>query len=632
MDKKQDVKKVFDIQEELKKLPNKPGVYIMKDINGDIIYIGKAVVLKNRVRQYFQSLSNQTPKVRAMVSHIKEFEYIVTDTELEALILECNLIKKHRPKFNILLKDDKSYPYIKVTMNEDFPRILMTRRIEKDGAKYFGPYTSVFAVRETIDLVKKLFPIKTCSKVLPRDIGKGRPCLNYHIYQCLGPCQGNVSKDEYRALMQDICSFLGGRQEDIIKRLEKDMKEAADKLEFEKAAKIRDKINSLRHIAEKQKIISTAMEDQDVIAFAKSETDSCIQVFFIRGGKLIGREHFILEGTSDVSDSELMTAFVKQFYSSAAYVPSQVILQEDIDEIDIIEKWLSSKRTAKTHIKVPRRGEKLKLVEMVSKNALIELNQFKERIKKETALANEGMKKLKELLNLERLPQRIEAYDISNTGSTEIVGSMVVFENGAPKKSDYRRFKIKSTNIQNDYQSMQEVIFRRFKRAQREMIGNDADDKKEIGEGGTGFGTLPDVLLVDGGIGHVNAVRSVLGEFDFNIPVYGMVKDDNHRTRGLVSGKNEFDLSKDIILLRFVTAIQDEAHRFALEYNKKLRAKRYSGSVLDSIEGVGLKRKKALIKHFGSVRAIKEAEPDEIAKVKGISKELAQKIYDYFRQ
>lgn len=623
---------MFDIQEELKKLPDKPGVYIMKDINGEIIYIGKAVVLKNRVRQYFQSLSNQAPKVRAMVSNIREFEYIVTDTELEALILECNLIKRHRPKFNILLKDDKSYPYIKVTMNEDFPRILMTRRVEKDGAKYFGPYTSVFAVRETIDLVKKLFPIKTCNKVLPRDAGKSRPCLNYYIYQCLGPCQGNVKRDEYRAFMQDICNFLGGRQENIIKRLEKDMKEASDNLDFEKAARIRDKINSLKHITEKQKIISTAMEDQDVIAFAKGETDSCIQVFFIRGGKLIGREHFILEGTADVSDGELMTAFVKQFYSSAAYVPNQVILQEDIDEISIIERWLSSKRTSKTHIKVPRKGEKLRLVEMVSKNALIELTQFKERIKKETVLAKEGIEKLKELLNLERLPERIEAYDISNTGSTEIVASMVVFVKGSPEKSDYRRFKIKSTDMQNDYQSMQEVIYRRFKRAQKEILQRDSGDKKGIGEKDSGFGRLPDILLVDGGLGHVNAVRRTLEEFEFNIPVYGMVKDDKHRTRGLVSEKIEFDLSKDIILLRFVTAIQDEAHRFALEYNKKLRTKRYSGSVLDNIEGVGPKRKKMLFKHFGSVKGIKAAKPDEIAKVKGISRDLAQKIYDYFRQ
>lgn len=617
---------MFDIQEELKKLPEKPGVYIMKDKNGEIIYIGKAVVLKNRVRQYFQSLAKQAPKVQAMVPQIKEFEFIVTDTELEALILECNLIKKHRPKFNILLKDDKSYPYIKVTMNEGYPRILITRKIEKDGAKYFGPYTSGFAVKETIDFIKKLFPIKTCSKVLPRDAGKDRPCLNYYIYQCMGPCQGNVSNEEYRALMTDICNFLGGKQEEIIKRLEDEMKEASESLEFEKAARIRDKIASLKHIAQKQKIVSTAMEDQDIIAFAKGDADSCIQVFFIRGGKLIGREHFIFEGAADVSDSELMTAFIKQFYSSAAYVPNQIILQEDIDEISIIETWLSSKRSSKVYIKVPRKGEKLRLVEMVSRNALIALTQFKERMKKESALAKEGLEKLKFLLDLENLPQRIEAYDISNTGSSEIVASMVVFEKGFPQKSEYRRFKIKSTNIQNDYQSMQEVIYRRFKRAEKEALDKDGSNNKS-----TRFLELPDLILVDGGLGHVNAVLGTLEGFDVNVPVYGMVKDDNHRTRGLVSTKEEFDLSKDITLLRFVTSIQDEAHRFALEYNKKLRAKRYKGSVLDDIEGVGPKRKKALIKHFGSVKNIKTAEVGELAAVEGISRELAQKVYDHFR-
>lgn len=617
---------MFDIQEELKKLPEKPGVYIMKDKNGEIIYIGKAVVLKNRVRQYFQSLAKQAPKVQAMVPQIKEFEFIVTDTELEALILECNLIKKHRPKFNILLKDDKSYPYIKVTMNEGYPRILITRKIEKDGAKYFGPYTSGFAVKETIDFIKKLFPIKTCSKVLPRDAGKDRPCLNYYIYQCMGPCQGNVSNEEYRALMTDICNFLGGKQEEIIKRLEDEMKEASESLEFEKAARIRDKIASLKHIAQKQKIVSTAMEDQDIIAFAKGDADSCIQVFFIRGGKLIGREHFIFEGAADVSDSELMTAFIKQFYSSAAYVPNQIILQEDIDEISIIETWLSSKRSSKVYIKVPRKGEKLRLVEMVSRNALIALTQFKERMKKESALAKEGLEKLKFLLDLENLPQRIEAYDISNTGSSEIVASMVVFEKGFPQKSEYRRFKIKSTNIQNDYQSMQEVIYRRFKRAEKEALDKDGSNNKS-----TRFLELPDLILVDGGLGHVNAVLGTLEGFDVNVPVYGMVKDDNHRTRGLVSIKEEFDLSKDITLLRFVTSIQDEAHRFALEYNKKLRAKRYKGSVLDDIEGVGPKRKKALIKHFGSVKNIKTAEVGELAAVEGISRELAQKVYDHFR-
>lgn len=612
---------MFNIQEELKKLPEKPGVYIMKDVNGEIIYVGKAVVLKNRVRQYFQSLSNQTPKVQAMVRRIKEFEYIVTDTELEALILECNLIKKYRPKFNIMLKDDKNYPYIKVTMNEEYPRILMTRKVEKDGAKYFGPYTSAFAVKNTIDLIKKLFPIKSCNKVFTKDGKKQRPCLNYHIYQCLGPCQGDVNKQEYRALMDDICSFLGGKQDEIIKRLEDEMLKASENMEFEKAASLRDKISSLRHIAQKQKVVSNVMSDQDVIAFSKDPTDSCVQVFFIRGGKLIGREHFIFEGVGDVSDSELMTSFIKQFYTSAAYVPSEIVLQEDIDEADIIERWLSSKREAKVHIKVPRKGEKLKLVEMVSQNALIALNQFKENIKNQDKLAREGMERLKEVLELEELPNRIEAYDISNTGSTEMVASMVVFENGHPDKKEYRRFKIKSLESQNDYASMQEVIFRRFNRARKEKEENTTDVK---------FSRLPNLILVDGGLGHVNSVVNVLEEMNISIPVAGMVKDDRHRTRGLVTRDMEYDLSKDMNLLRFITSIQDEAHRFAVEYNRKLVQKRYKGSELDSIEGIGPKRKKALINHFGSLKNIKQASIKDLEAVEGISPGLAIKIYEYF--
>jgi len=606
----------FDIQEELKKLPDKPGVYIMKDENGEIIYIGKAVVLKNRVRQYFQSQSNQSPKVKAMVARIKEFEYIVTDSELEALILECNLIKKHRPKFNILLKDDKSYPYIKVTMNEEYPRILMTRKMQKDGAKYFGPYSNVSAVRETIDLLKKLFPVKTCNKVLPRDIGKDRPCLNYYIYQCLGPCQGGVDKEEYRGLMKDICNFLGGRQDDIIKRLEAQMMIEAEKLQFEKAARLRDKINSLRHIAEKQKVLSTTLEDQDVIAFAKSPTDACIQVFFIRGGKLIGREHFILEGTAEVEDKELMLSFIKQFYGAAAYIPGEIILQEDIDEINLIERWLSDKKAARVHIKVPRKGEKLKLIEMVSQNALIALNQFKEKIKDEEETVKEGLEGLAQILNMESVPSRIEAYDISNTGTTEMVASMVVFEQGLPARKEYRRFKIKSTEGQNDYASMQEVIFRRFKHAEKEN-----DDK---------FSKMPDLILLDGGRGHLNAVLEVLNDINVNVCAAGMVKDGKHRTRGLVTIQGEIDLSGRLPVLRLITAIQDEAHRFALEYNKKLRSKRYSGSTLDEIEGIGAKRKKALIKHFGSISKIREADVDELSKVEGISRSLAEKIYEYF--
>ncbi len=613
---------MFDIQEELKKLPDKPGVYIMKDENGTIIYVGKAVVLKNRVKQYFQSSSNHTPKVRAMVPRIKEFEYIVTDSELEALILECNLIKKHRPKFNILLKDDKHYPYIKVTMNEDYPRILMTRRIDKDGAKYFGPYSNAYAVKETIDLLKKLFPIKTCNKVFPRDIGKQRPCLNFYIYQCLGPCRGDINKEEYRNLMKDICSFLGGKQEEVIKRLEQQMGAAAENLEFEKAADLRNKISSLKHIAEKQKVLSTAMEDQDIIAFAKDTTDSCVQVFFIRSGKLIGREHFIFEAVGEVEDKELMSSFIKQFYSSAAYVPGEIILQEDIDELNIIESWLTDKRSGRVHIKVPRRGEKLHMVDMVSRNALLALTQFKNKVRNDEAMVKEGLEFIASFAGLDEKPERIEAYDISNTGSTEIVASMVVFEKGKPRNKEYRRFKIKSSSTQNDYASMQETIFRRFRHAERE---------REEGAGGEGkFTTLPDLILVDGGLGHVNAVTEVLKELGVKIKVMGMVKDDSHRTRGLVDGAGEIDLHSSLPALRFVTAIQDEAHRFAIEYNKKLRQKRYTGSILDEIGGIGPKRKKALIRHFGSVSRIKTAELPELMAVEGITKPVAEKIYDHF--
>lgn len=619
---------MFDIQEELKKLPDKPGVYIMKDENNEIIYVGKAVVLKNRVRQYFQASARHSPKVLAMIGRIKEFEYIVTDSELEALILECNLIKKYKPKLNILLKDDKHYPYIKVTMSEDYPRVLMTRRLEKDGAKYFGPYSNTHAVREAIDLIKKLFPIKTCSRVFPRDIGKERPCLNYHIYQCLGPCRGDVNKEEYKAVMKDVCNFLSGKQEEIISKLEEQMKNAAGNMEFEKAAKLRDKINSIKHIAEKQKVLSTAMEDQDVIAFAKGATDSCIQVFFIRAGKLIGKEHFIFEGIGDVQDGELMTSFLKQFYSSAAYVPPEIVLQdgtvrqEAFDELNIIERWLTEKRAARVHIKVPRKGEKRHLVDMVAQNAVIALNQYKDRLKNEDGAKSEGLNKLVELLGLEEIPRRIEAYDISNTGTSEMVASMVVFEDGAPANSQYRRFKIKAVDTQNDYASMQEVIYRRFKHAEKEREENPFADGK--------FTIMPDIILIDGGLGHLKAVIKVMEEIGVHIPAYGMVKDDKHRTRGLVSETQEFNLSTDLPLLRFVTAIQDEAHRFAVEYNRKLRKKRYEGSSLDDIEGVGPKRKKALIKHFGSVKSIKNAEVDDLMAVDGITKAVAERVYDYF--
>lgn len=613
---------MFDIQEELKKLPDKPGVYIMKDENEDIIYIGKAVVLKNRVRQYFQPSLNAAPKVHEMVSRIREFEYIVTESELEALILECNLISKHKPVFNVLLKYGKHYPYIKVTLNEEYPRILMTRTMEKDGARYFGPYTSSTAVRETIDLLKKLFPLKSCSKVLPRDIGKDRPCLNYYIYQCLAPCQGDVNKEEYRNLMKDICLFLGGKQEEIIKRLEKQMQEASENLDFERAMNLRDKINSIRHITEKQKVLTDPDIDQDVIAAASENTDSCVQIFFIRGGKLIGREHFILEGYGDAEKKELLCSFVKQFYGTAAFIPGEIILQAEIDDIDVIEKWLGEKREGRVHIKIPQRGEKLHMVEMVAQNALIALKQFKDRLNKEGIVSSEGLEGITGLLELDAKPHRIEAYDISNTGTSEMVASMVVFENGMPANKEYRKFKIRSVDGQNDYASMQEVIHRRFRHAEKE--------KAEGVKGEGKFTKLPDLILVDGGLGHVNAVTDVLRDMGINIPIAGMVKDDRHRTRGLVTRQKEVDLSENLPVLRFVTAIQDEAHRFAVKYNKTLREKRYSRSELDEIEGIGAKRKKALIKHFGSVSRIKSAGIDDLQAVEGISAAVAEKIYDYF--
>jgi excinuclease ABC subunit C len=611
----------FDIQSELKNVPEKPGVYIMKDEAGEIIYVGKAVVLKNRLRQYFQSLSGQTPKVQAMVPRIKRFEYIVTDSELEALILECNLIKKHKPRFNILLKDDKSYPYIKITLNEEYPRILMTRRFEQDGARYFGPYTNAGAVKQTIDLLKKIFPIKTCAKVLPRDIGKDRPCLNYHIYQCLAPCRGDVDSGEYRALMMDICSFLEGRQQEILRRLEKDMADAAKGLEFEKAASIRNKIISLKHISEKQKVISSALEDQDVIAFAKGPQDACIQVFFIRGGKLIGREHFLLDSPDMEEDSELMASFVKQFYTSAAFVPGEIILQNDIDELNLIEKWLSDKRGSRVYIKVPRRGEKLRLVEMVAQNALAALHQYRERIAKESETSQKALQELAVILGLKEPPKRVEAYDISNTGKTEIVGSMVVFAGGKPCKSDYRRFKIKSNKQQDDYAAMQEMLFRRLKYIKRKE--NEPDSS---------FNHKPDLILIDGGTGHAAAVKDVMEQLEMDIPVCGMVKDASHRTRGLVFEGKEYPLAEAPHVLRLVSAIQDEAHRFALEYNRRLRSKRYKSSVLDEIEGVGYKRRKALLSHFGSVKKVRDASVEELQKVQGISRGVAENICSYFRK
>ncbi|WHH60524.1 excinuclease ABC subunit UvrC [Petroclostridium sp. X23] len=618
---------MFDIQEQLKNLPDKPGVYIMKDQENNIIYIGKAKILKNRVRQYFQSSKNHSPKVQSMVSNIAEFEYIVTDSELEALVLECNLIKKHRPKYNVLLKDDKHYPYIKITLNEEYPRVLITRRTEKDGAKYFGPYTSTTAVRETIDLIKKVFWIRTCKKVFPRDIGKERPCLNFHIKQCLAPCQGNINVESYRQMFKDICTFLDGKQDMLIEKLTKDMNDASQRLDFEKAASLRDKINSIKQIAEKQKIISSTLSDQDIVAFAAGEAETCVQVFFIRGGKLIGREHFILDGASPLERQETMTSFIKQFYNSASYIPKEIVLQSDIDEASIIESWLTGKRGSKVYITVPRKGEKQKLIQMVSTNAFETLQQFERKIKKQKHFAQSALTELMDALQLKKLPLRIEAYDISNTGGAESVGAMVVFENAEPSNHEYRKFKIKSVKGPNDYESIKEVLFRRLKRVKQEQ--------KQIEEGTLDeekakFIHLPDIVLIDGGKGHVHAAKEIVNELGMDIPVFGMVKNDKHRTRGIVTEDVEFNIPIHSNAFKLAAQIQDEVHRVAISYHRNIRGKKILVSELESISGIGAVRRKHLMEHFKSIEKIKKANTEELEKVQGIDKKTAENIYEYF--
>ncbi|HEX2927441.1 MAG TPA: excinuclease ABC subunit UvrC [Ruminiclostridium sp.] len=612
---------MFDIQEELKKLPDKSGVYIMKDAKGVVIYVGKAVVLKNRVRQYFQQSANHSAKVLAMVSRISEFEYIVVDSEVEALMLECNLIKKYKPKYNILLKDDKHYPYLKVTLNEEYPRLLRTRRVEKDGAKYFGPYSSVYAVNDTLGALKKLFPLKTCNKNLPRDIGKTRPCLNYHMKQCLAPCQGGVNREDYREMMKKICRFLGGQYDEIINDLQAQMDAAAEQLEFERAAQLRNKISSIMQISETQKVLSADHEDRDVIGYSEDATDLCIQVFFVRNGRVVGREHFVFEGEASEDKGYSLSTFIKQFYTTVQYVPSEIVLQSEIEDRDIIEKWLSEKRGAKVNLRIPQRGDLVKLVRMVSENAGISLRLHRERQQREGTVQTEGMNQLMKTLGLEEAPARIESYDISNTGSTEIVASMVVFENGKPARQEYRKFKMKSIEQQNDYASMQETLFRRLNRAKRE---------KEEGAENAKFSKLPDLILVDGGLNHVNVAKQIAEELGYNLKIAGMAKDDRHRTKSLVYMGKEYDLTGNMPLLRLITDIQDETHRVAVEYNRKLREKRYTHSELDEIEGIGQTRKKALIKHFKSISAIKKADIAQLQEVEGISEKVAIKIYEYF--
>lgn len=620
---------MFDIREELKRLPEKPGVYLMKDENDHIIYVGKAVILKNRVRQYFQNSVNHTPKIKKMVSLIRSFEYIMTDSELEALILECNLIKKHRPKYNTMLKDDKMYPYIKVTTGEMYPRVLFTRLMLKDKAKYFGPYSSASAAKETIELMRRIWKIRSCNRNLPKDIGKERPCLYYHIHQCDAPCQGYIDEAAYSGHVKDVLEFLGGKYEPILKMLETSMLAASEEMEFERAAEIRDQINSVKSISQRQKVISAAMEDQDIIAFATQEDTAMVQIFFIRNGKMIGREHFKLDQVEDMSRPEIMTTFVKQFYNQTPFVPKEVILQDEVDEANIISQWLSSKRGQKVYIKVPQKGEKNKLVELASKNAAMTLEQLGTKKERLEAKTRGAVDEIVALIGLDDMVERIEAYDISNTQGFESVGAMIVFENGLPKRSDYRKFKIKDVIGPDDYKSMEEVLTRRFNRALQEQM-----EMLENGISGSygKFARLPDLILMDGGRGQVNIALAVLANLGLELPVCGMVKDDRHRTRALYYNGREIPMEARSEGFRLLTRIQDEVHRFAIEYHKKLRAKKQVQSVLDDIDGVGPARRKNLLKHFGSVAKIKEADLEALKAAPSMTVVSAKSVYEFFHK
>jgi len=616
----------FDIEEELKKLPAKPGVYIMHDKQDKIIYVGKAISLKNRVRQYFQNSRNLMPKIQQMVAHVQYFEYIITDSELEALVLECNLIKEHRPKYNTMLKDDKSYPYIKVTVNEAYPRVLFARERGKDKAKYFGPCTSSKAVKDTIELIRSIYYTRTCNRNLPKDIGKDRPCLYYHIKQCKAPCQGYITMEDYRESINHVLEFLNGNYALVNKQLEQKMKEASENLEFETAAEYRDLINSVKQFSQKQKITSGELEDKDILACATAGNEAVVQVFFIRSGKLIGREHFYLTGVEEESKSSIMNSFVKQFYAGTPFIPRELIISEAIEEQVIIEEWLTSKRGQKVYINVPVKGEKEKLVELARKNASMVLQQDSEKIKREEAKTIGALGQIGQVLDIPGL-YRVEAFDISNTSGFESVGSMVVYENGKPKRNDYRKFKIKSVKGPDDYASMQEVLTRRFTHGIREDQEN-KEKKLETAYGS--FNRYPDLIMMDGGKGQVNVAQKVLLELKLNIAVCGMVKDDNHRTRGLYYNNQEIILDRGSEAFKLITRIQDETHRFAIEYHRQLRGKTQVHSVLDDIGGVGNTRRRALMKHFQSLEEIKAASIEELAQVESMNMLAAKQVHDFF--
>lgn len=611
----------FDIQEELKKLPGKPGVYIMHDETDAIIYVGKAISLKNRVRQYFQSSRNKGVKIEQMVTHIRRFEYIVTDSELEALVLECNLIKEHHPKYNTMLMDDKTYPFIKVSTNEPFPRVMLARKIAKDKAKYFGPYTSAGAVRDTIDLLHKLYHIRSCNRSLPRDTGKERPCLNYHIKQCDAPCQGYISQEEYGKAVAEVVRFLNGNFDGILNELEQKMQKASDALEFEKAIEYRELLNSVKKISQKQKITDSRGEDRDILAAATSGEDAVVQVFFIRGGRLIGRDHFYLRIVKGEKIGNILDSFIKQYYGGTPFVPGELMVQEELEDVELIEEWLSVKRGGKVTIHVPKKGTKEKLVELAANNAQLVLSKDKERLKREEGRTIGAVKEIEKLLGVSNI-SRMEAYDISNTNGFESVGSMVVYDRGKPKRNDYRKFKIKGVEGADDYGSMREVLTRRFTHGLRER-----EESKELGS----FTAFPDLILMDGGKGQVNIALEVLDTLHLHIPVCGMVKDDKHRTRGLYYQNEEIEIDRSSEAFRLITRIQDEAHRFAIEYHKQLRGKGQVHSILDDIDGIGETRRKALMRKYANLDEIKAASVEELAAIPSMNEKAAESVYKFFR-
>lgn len=621
------MKKIFNLKEELKNLPEQPGVYLMHDVSDTVIYVGKAKNLKNRVRQYFQNSSNHTPKVRAMVSHVEYFEYIITDSEVEALVLECNLIKKYRPKYNVLLKDDKQYPYIKVTINETYPRVIKTRTLKNDGAKYFGPYMGVNTIKNMFDIIQKIFLPPLCSKKFPQDIGKGRPCLNYHIKKCFAPCTGNISEEEYRQVFYEICEFLEGDHKKLLREFEDEMKIAAENFEYEKAAVLRDKINSIRALSEKQKIVnSDSQTDMDIIASAEAEGKTFTEVFFVRMGKVMGRENYRVDDTEDVLPETVMSNFTKQFYLDKEEVPPLILTEYEIDDAKAISEWLTQKRGRKAEVQSPQRGEKKKLLQMVKKNAELAAGNWRISRMKEIE-KNNTMSEFAKITGVKNIPVRIEAYDVSNISGSDNVSAMVVFERGRPSKSKYRKFRIKTIEGSNDYASMQETLYRRFRRAkeEKEMIiaGNMKESEAK-------FLPHPDVILIDGGKGHLNAALEILSQMDIEIPVFGMVKDNRHRTRALVSKDGEIGLSALSSVFHFITRIQDEVHRTAITYHRSLHKKGMIRSGLDNIKGVGEKRKKALLEHFKTIDALKNATVDELMEADGMNRNTAEAVREYF--